>query len=95
MYVIFSAYPHLPSRPFPPINRSVLPIVPSGVPLFQVPMAVVCQIFGRTIKRGDLLVTSATEGYVMNGTDPIRMLRAIVSKALGSISCTGDERRHA
>ncbi|WP_213803756.1 hypothetical protein [Granulicella sp. dw_53] len=37
------------------------------------------------IKRGDLLVTSATEGYAMKGTDRGRMLGAIVGKALGSL----------
>jgi hypothetical protein len=95
MYVIFSAYPHLPSRPSPAnqqissSNCSVTSALISGADGSRV------SIFGRTIKRGDLLVTSAAEGYVMNGTDPIRMLGPIVSKALGSISCTGDEGRHA
>lgn len=37
------------------------------------------------IKRGDLLVTSSTEGYAMKGTDHSRMLGAIVGKAMGSI----------
>jgi hypothetical protein len=37
------------------------------------------------IKRGDLLVTSATEGYAMKGTDSSRMLGAIVGKAMGSL----------
>ncbi|WP_213803757.1 tail fiber protein [Granulicella sp. dw_53] len=37
------------------------------------------------IRRGDLLVTSATEGYAMKGTDHGRMLGAIVGKALGSL----------
>ncbi len=38
------------------------------------------------IKRGDLLVTSATQGYAMRGTDVSRMLGAIVGKAMGSLA---------
>jgi hypothetical protein len=38
-----------------------------------------------SIRRGDLLVTSSTEGYAMKGTDPSRMLGAIVGKAMGSL----------
>ena len=38
------------------------------------------------IKRGDLLVTSGTEGYAMKGTDHGLMLGAIVGKALGSLN---------
>jgi hypothetical protein len=37
------------------------------------------------IKRGDLLVTSATVGYAMKGTDRLQMIGAIVGKALGSL----------
>lgn len=37
------------------------------------------------IRRGDLLVTSSTVGHAMKGTDPSRMLGAIVGKALGSL----------
>jgi hypothetical protein len=37
------------------------------------------------IRRGDLLVTSSTSGHAMKGTDPSRMLGAIVGKALGSL----------
>jgi hypothetical protein len=37
------------------------------------------------IKPGDLLVTSATLGYAMKGTDRSQMLGAIVGKALGSL----------
>jgi len=38
-----------------------------------------------SIKRGDLLVTSLTEGHAMKGTIRSRMLGAIVGKALGSL----------
>lgn len=38
-----------------------------------------------SIKRGDLLVSSSTEGYAMKGTDRGRMLGAVVGKALGSL----------
>jgi hypothetical protein len=38
------------------------------------------------IKRGDLLVTSATPGYAMKGTDRGQMLGAIVGKALGPLN---------
>ena len=38
------------------------------------------------IERGDLLVTSATAGYAMKGTDSARMLGAVVGKALGSLN---------
>ena len=37
------------------------------------------------IRRGDLLVTSSTEGYAMKGTDRGRMLGAIVGKAMGNL----------
>jgi len=36
------------------------------------------------IRRGDLLVSSATPGYAMKGTDRSRMLGAVVGKAMGS-----------
>jgi hypothetical protein len=38
------------------------------------------------IKRGDLLVTSATLGHAMKGTDRSQMLGAIVGKALGPLN---------
>ncbi|HWR36314.1 MAG TPA: hypothetical protein VN622_10635 [Clostridia bacterium] len=38
------------------------------------------------IRRGDLLVTSATPGHVMRGTDRSRLLGAIVGKALQPLS---------
>lgn len=42
------------------------------------------------IKKGDLLVTSSTAGYAMKGTDPGRMIGAVVGKALGNLdSSTG------
>jgi hypothetical protein len=34
------------------------------------------------IRRGDLLVTSSIAGYAMKGTDPSRMLGAVIGKAL-------------
>ena len=37
------------------------------------------------IKPGDLLVTSATLGHAMKGTDKTQMIGAIVGKALGSL----------
>lgn len=37
------------------------------------------------IRRGDLLVTSATFGYAMKGTDRSRMLGAVIGKALGHL----------
>lgn len=57
----------------------------------EVPMAMVGVVPTKvstengSIKRGDLLVTSSTEGYAMKGTDHTRMLGAIVGKALGSL----------
>jgi hypothetical protein len=38
-----------------------------------------------SIRKGDLLVTSSIPGYAMKGTDPSRMLGAIVGKALGNL----------
>lgn len=38
-----------------------------------------------SIRRGDLLVTSATMGHLMKGTDRTRMLGSIVGKALGTL----------
>ena len=37
------------------------------------------------IKVGDLLVTSATPGYAMLGTDRARLVGGIVGKALGQL----------
>jgi hypothetical protein len=37
------------------------------------------------IKRGDLLVTSSKPGYAMKGTDPAKMLGAVIGKALGPL----------
>lgn len=37
------------------------------------------------IRRGDLLVTSSTEGYAMKGTDRSRLTGAVIGKALGSL----------
>lgn len=38
-----------------------------------------------SIHKGDLLVTSSTEGYAMKGTDRDRMLGAIAGKAMGAL----------
>jgi len=57
----------------------------------QLPMAVVGIVPVKVsaengpIKRGDLLVTSSTQGYAMKGTDHSRMLGAVVGKALGTL----------
>jgi len=37
------------------------------------------------IHKGDLLVSSSTQGYAMKGTDRSRMLGAVIGKALGTI----------
>lgn len=37
------------------------------------------------IRRGDLLVTASLSGYAMKGTDPNRMLGAVIGKAMGSL----------
>jgi hypothetical protein len=57
----------------------------------EVPMAMVGRVPTKVsaengpIKVGDLLVTSSTPGYAMKGTDPSRMLGAVVGKALGAL----------
>ena len=38
------------------------------------------------VKTGDLLVTSATPGYAMKGTDHERLIGAVLGKALGSVT---------
>jgi hypothetical protein len=38
------------------------------------------------ISRGDLLVTASIPGYAMKGTDRMKMLGAVVGKAMGSLS---------
>lgn len=54
----------------------------------NIPMAVIgivpCKVSGENgpIEAGDLLVTSSTPGHAMRGTDRLRMLGAIVGKAL-------------
>jgi len=58
----------------------------------EVPLAVVgivpCKASAENgaIERGDLLVTSATPGHAMKGTDRSRMLGAVVGKALDPLS---------
>jgi hypothetical protein len=54
----------------------------------EIPLAVIgivpCQVSAENgpIRAGDLLVTSATPGYAMKGTDRSRMLGAVLGKAL-------------
>ena len=56
-----------------------------------IPMAVVgivpCKVSAENgpILPGDLLVTSSTSGHAMKGTDPLRLVGAIVGKALQSL----------
>jgi hypothetical protein len=57
----------------------------------EVPMAMLGRVPAKVsaengaIRPGDLLVTSATLGYAMKGTDRSQMLGAVVGKALGSL----------
>jgi hypothetical protein len=57
----------------------------------EVPVAIIgivpCKVSAENgpIRRGDLLVTSATPGHAMKGTDRSRMLGAVVGKAMGSL----------
>lgn len=57
----------------------------------EIPMAMVGIVPSKAttengpIKKGDLLVSAATPGHVMKGTDPSRMLGAIVGKAMGNL----------
>jgi hypothetical protein len=57
----------------------------------EVPMAMVGIVPAKVsaengpIHRGDLLVSSSTVGYAMKGTDPSRMLGAVVGKAMGTL----------
>ena len=41
------------------------------------------------IRRGDMLVTSSRAGYAMKGTDPGRMMGAVIGKALQSFAGNG------
>ena len=58
----------------------------------EIPMAIVGIVPAKVsaengpIEVGDLLVTSATPGHAMKGTDFSRMFGAVVGKALGSMS---------
>ena len=58
----------------------------------EVPLAVVgvvpCKVSAENgaIKAGDLLVTSATRGYAMKGTDRGRLTGAVVGKALAPLA---------
>ena len=62
--------------------------VSEALPNNEVPLAVVgivpCRVTAENgpIMAGDLLVTSSTPGYAMKGTDRMRMLGAVVGKAL-------------
>lgn len=57
----------------------------------EIPMAMVGIVPAKVnaengpIKKGDLLVTSSSPGYAMKGSDPSRMLGAIVGKAMGNL----------
>jgi hypothetical protein len=53
-----------------------IPLALTGI----VPCKVTCQ--NGPIRMGDLLVASSTPGYAMKGTDPRRMVGAVVGKAL-------------
>lgn len=58
----------------------------------EIPMAMVgivpCKVSAENgpIGRGDILVTSSTQGYAMRGTDNARLSGAIIGKALQSLS---------
>jgi hypothetical protein len=62
--------------------------VDDALPNNEVPLAVIgivpCKVTAENgpIAAGDLLVTSATPGHAMKGTDRARMLGAVVGKAL-------------
>jgi hypothetical protein len=62
--------------------------VDESIPNEEVPLAVVgivpCKVSTENgpIQRGDLLVTSSTQGHAMKGTDRARMLGAVIGKAL-------------
>ena len=57
----------------------------------EIPMAVVgivpCWVSAENgpIQRGDLLVSSTTPGHAMKGTDRLKLIGAIVGKALGTL----------
>jgi len=59
-----------------PIGQREIPLAVMGI--------VQCKVSAEngSIKRRDLLVTSATPGYAMKGTDRRRMLGAVVGKAM-------------
>jgi gentisate 1,2-dioxygenase len=64
----------------------------SGAAANEIPLAIVgivpCRVSAEngSIEPGDLLVTSATSGHAMKGTDRARMLGAVVGKALEPLS---------
>jgi hypothetical protein len=59
--------------------------------MFEVPMATVgivptkVSAVNGPIRVGDLLVTAATPGHAMKGTDRERLAGAVVGKALGAL----------
>jgi hypothetical protein len=60
-------------------NKTEIPMAMVGI----VPTKVSAE--NGPIKRGDLLVSSATPGYAMKGTDRGRMLGAVLGKAMGNL----------
>jgi len=58
----------------------------------EIPMAVIGIVPAKVsaengaIEAGDLLVSSSTPGYAMKGTDRVRMLGAVIGKAMGTLS---------
>jgi hypothetical protein len=77
---IYSTRPGMVGR------RQMTPKSPEEVPMAMmgiVPTKVTAE--NGPIHPGDLLVTSATLGYAMKGTDHSRMLGAVIGKALGNL----------
>lgn len=79
MIGVYSTQPGVIASPYPiddPRHGNTLPVAMIGI--------VLCKVSAENgpIERGDLLVTSATLGHAMRGTDRARMTGAIVGKAL-------------
>jgi hypothetical protein len=64
----------------PKISTTEIPMAMVGI----VPTKVSAE--NGAISRGDLLVTASIPGYAMKGTDRMKMLGAVVGKAMGSLS---------
>jgi hypothetical protein len=78
---IYSTKPGILATPRgidPPAAHAEVPVAVMGI--------VPCKVSAENgpIRRGDLLVASATPGHAMKGTDRGRMLGAVVGKALGN-----------